>query len=87
MPYNQFFYLENVKVVFILFNIWFFQKKEFLLNFKYENEYLKVGSSRGLYMYMEDLLEENQFASRLVTEEVSLPEVKQTNKQNFLHLI
>lgn len=87
MPYNQFFYLENVKVVFILFNIWFFQKKEFLLNFKYENEYLKVGSSRGLYMYMEDLLEENQFDSRLVTEEVSLPEVKQTNKQNFLHLI
>lgn len=87
MAYNQFFYLENVKVVFILFNIWFFQKKEFLLNFKYENEYLKVGSSRGLYMYMEDLLEENQFDSRLVTEEVSLPEVKQTNKQNFLHLI
>lgn len=87
MPYNQFFYLENVKVVFILFNIWFFQKEEFLLNFKYENEYLKVGSSRSLYMYMEDLLEENQFDSRLVTEEVSLPEVKQTNKQNFLHLI
>ena len=87
MPYNQFFYLENVKVVFILFNIWFFQKKEFLLNFKYENEYLKVGSSRSLYMYMEDLLEENQFDFRLVTEEVSLPEVKQTNKQNFLHLI
>ena len=87
MPYNQFFYLENVKVVFILFNIWFFQKEEFLLNFKYENEYLKVGSSRSLYMYMEDLLEENQFDSRLVTEEVSLPEVKQTNKQNVLHLI
>ena len=87
MSYNQFFYLENVKVVFILFNIWFFQKEEFLLNFKYENEYLKVGSSRSLYMYMEDLLEENQFDSRLVTEEVSLPEVKQTNKQNFLHLI
>lgn len=38
-------------------------------------------------MHMEDLLEENQFDSRLVTEEVSLSEVKQTNKQNFLHLI